>query len=227
MSRLLVALVISVVAVSSQATLTENFDSYADGTQIHGISPWEGWGGDPAAGALVTSLYSASGPNSLAIAAGSDLVANLSGYVGGQWVITANTYVPTEATGNNYFILMDGYASGNDWAAQVLFEAGNDRIVDADNTAATVPLVRDAWVELRADIDLDANTLAISYGGTPLVVSRTWSAENKLTIEAIDLYNDGGASTIYYDDIRVIPEPASLVLLGLGGLLVAFRRNRG
>jgi hypothetical protein len=37
--------------------------------------------------------------------------------------------------------------------------------------------------------------------------------------------NTGGAGTVYYDNVRLVPEPATLGLLGLGGLVLLRRRK--
>ena len=61
-------------AVTVQAQWSENFDSYASGSQVAGQGGWQGWDDAAAAGALVSSAQSLSSPNSIAIAGGSDLV---------------------------------------------------------------------------------------------------------------------------------------------------------
>ena len=78
---------------------SDNFDSYATGSQLHGQGGWKGWDNNPAAGALTSSAQARSAPNSAAIVGASDLVHQYSGYTSGQWVYTAWQYVPTNFTG--------------------------------------------------------------------------------------------------------------------------------
>ncbi len=68
---------------------TDNFDSYATGSQLIGQGGWEGWDNNPAAGALTSSAQALSAPNSAAILGATDLVHQYSGYTSGQWVYTA------------------------------------------------------------------------------------------------------------------------------------------
>ena len=88
---------------------SDNFDSYATGSQLHGQGGWKGWDNNPAAGALTSSAQARSAPNSAAIVGASDLVHEYSGYTSGQWVYTAWQYVPTNFTGQSYFILLNTY----------------------------------------------------------------------------------------------------------------------
>ena len=104
---------------------SDNFDSYATGSQLHGQGGWKGWSNDPAAGALTSSAQARSAPNSAAIVGASDLVHEYSGYTSGPWVYTAWQYAPTDMTGLSYFILLNTYndAGTNNWSTQVQFDA--------------------------------------------------------------------------------------------------------
>ena len=73
----------------------ENFDSYADGSSMHGQGGWKGWDNDPAWTAYVTSFLSQSEPHSVDIAGPTDLIHEYDGYTTGQYIYTAWMYIPT------------------------------------------------------------------------------------------------------------------------------------
>ena len=72
--------------------LTDNFDSYINGSQMHGQGGWKGWDNNPAWGALVTNALSYSPPNSVEIVGASDLVHEFSGASSGPWVVAIMDY---------------------------------------------------------------------------------------------------------------------------------------
>jgi len=88
----------------------------------------------------------------------------------------------------------------------------------------SVPIKWGEWVQLKFVIDLDNNTVHEYYDGT-LLSAHSWDDTGHGTLQCIDLFANN-ASSIYYDDITVVPEPATLSLLCLGGLaLIRKRRN--
>jgi hypothetical protein len=201
----------------------DNFDSYATGSQMHGQGGWKGWDNNPAAGALTSSVQARSAPNSVDILGASDLVHTYSGYTSGQWIFTAWQFVPTGFTGQSYFILLNTYADGgpNNWSTQVMFDAGTNSVI-SDGVAGTLPLLRNQWVELRIEIDLDANTHAFYYGNQQLFQG-SWteglSGGGALNIAAVDLFANG-ASSVYYDDMSLIgPAPAISLVKTVGTAL--------
>ena len=191
------------------AEWVEDFDSYADGSQMHGQGDWKGWDNNPAGGALVTSAFSLSSPHSVEIVGATDLVHEFSGFTTGQWVLTAWNYVPSGTTnGPTYFIVLNTYADGgpNNWSTQVSFDdvAG---VVLSDFDGETLALVTDTWVEIRLEIDLDANNQDFYYNGS-LLHSKSWTegvtGGGVLNIAALNLFANS-ASSIYYDDLSLCP----------------------
>jgi len=73
---------------------SDNFDSYVDGSSMHGQGGWKGWYNDENYTANVTSAMSRSSPHSVDIANNSDLVHEYSGYTSGEYVYTAWMYIP-------------------------------------------------------------------------------------------------------------------------------------
>ncbi len=187
----------------------DNFDGYATGSQLHGQGGWKGWGNIAAAGALTSNVQSHSAPNSAAILGASDLVHEYAGYTAGQWTYTAWQYVPTDFTGESYFILLNSYddpGTNLNWSVQVSFNAATNLVTNTGFSGGTLPLVKGQWVELRFEINLTADTQAFYYNSS-LLYSGTWTAEvsggGALNIGAVDLFANN-ASVIYYDDFSLV-----------------------
>ena len=206
------------------AGFTENFDSYATGSSLHGQGGWKGWFNDSDFTANTTSTQALSAPNSVDITGASDLVHEFSGYTSGTWYLSASQYIPSNFSGTSYFILLNSYldsGSGNNWSTQVQFDSSSGQVVNQYGDGS-LSLIFDQWVKLLVTIDLGADIQTFSYGGVQLY-STTWtrgvSGGGVLNIAAIDLYADGSTS-VYYDNISLsssaVPEPATLALLGLG-----------
>jgi hypothetical protein len=230
-------------AVLAQAA--DNFDSYTAGAVIPPGNGWVGWGG-PSANGIVTAGPANSNPNSLAVLGGqgTDQVLEF-GYAPktGQWAFSAMTYVPSaDANGQEYFNLMNTFVdvapTTYQWSNVEVYwdmrptsstldkvylqDTRNDTAPDAN----TAPIRYDTWVEIRADIDLDANTVEVFYGGVSLGGTIPWSDDAVHGIDVMDIYPaTGDASIMYYDDISLIPEPATMALLGIGGLMMLRRRR--
>ena len=181
---------------------SDNFDSYAVGSQMHGQGGWKGWDNAPAAGALVTNTLSHSAANSVAIRDASDLVHEYSGYNSGYWIYRAWQYVPSTMTGSSDFIMLNTYNDGGpyQWSTQVSFDGGTNLVANLDGTE-TLPLVEDAWVEIVVEIDLVNDIQTVYYDGQ-LLFTDSWSRGNALNIAAVDLFANN-ASTVYYDDISL------------------------
>ncbi len=203
----------------------EDFDSYDLGGGMHGQGGWEGWFGDPGADAFVTDAQALSGPHSLDIDGSADLVRTFSGKNSGQWTFTAWQYIPGSFSGETYFILMNTYGADedNNWSSQVQFDSAG--VVQSEFDGAELPLITDAWVELRVEIDLNTDVQSFYYGGAELY-TKSWtdgvSGNGALNIGSVDLFGNG-ASSVYYDNMSLVPAPGTAVLLALGA---AFTRRR-
>ncbi len=188
---------------------SDNFDTYATGSQMHGQGGWKGWFNDPAAGAFTSNAQARSAPNSVDILGASDLVHEYSGYTAGQWTYTAWQFVPDNTTGVSYFILLNSYddaGATNNWSVQVQFDSAQNLVINDGVSGGNLPLVKGQWVEIRVEIDLNANTQAFYYNNQQLYTG-SWSEEvsggGAVNIGAVDLFANN-ASSVFYDDLSLV-----------------------
>jgi hypothetical protein len=225
----------------ANAQWSENFDSYAAGSNVVGQGGWKGWANVPANGSLVVNSPSLSAPNSLQNVGIGDTVHEYSGYTTGQWRYSASVFAPTAFTAPNevaWFILLSNYSDpGPDhWSVQLQMTSAG--VVSDTNGGVSTPttLVRGQWVPITVDINLDANTRVVKYNGIT-VATGTWKDTSGLAtnnIGAVDLYANspddltgGNTVPVFYDNLSLtpVPEPASMVALGVGALAL-IRRKR-
>jgi hypothetical protein len=183
------------------AQWSDNFDSYANGSGLHGQGGWMGWDCDPAWDALVTDLYSHSAPHSADIGFTSDITQEFAGVTSGEWVISGWVYVPGNSTGQQYFILLNTYYCGGstdwDWSLQMLFDSGAGTVSTVEGGSSTA-IINDQWVEVKVEINLDTNTQAVYYNGA-MLDTMAWTSTGQLALECLDLFSNGGSS-VYWDD---------------------------
>jgi len=230
----LLGLVLSVGGTATGGTWSDSFDSYATGAQLHGVGGWKGWDNLLSAGALTSAAAAQSGPNSVDINGASDLVQPFN-ITGGHVQFKAMQYIPGNMSGTTYFLLLNEYVDGGpyDWSVQMSFNSVSNLVVSDFGGGANAPIIRDRWVPLLFDIDMDANTVSEYYNGA-LLSTHVWDDTNHNTLQALDLFANG-ATSVFYDDVslttvdeNVIPEPATMALLaaaaaGVGGYI---RRRR-
>ena len=238
-ARLLAAAaVMGLMPLTAMAQWSDNFDSYLAGS-IQGQGGWKGWDNTPAAAGTVVTAQSLSGPHSQAIATNSDSVREYTGVTSGAWTYSTNIYIPQGTTGQTYFILLNKYQDAGpgtayNWSSELLFNLTTNVVYDdlanvgtPSPGSASIPLVRGQWVPVRVDFNLTADTFSSYYNNT-LVYSGAWkrgSATAAAELKAVDLYHASGTGTVYYDNFNLVPAPASMSLLALGGLLAARRRR--
>ncbi len=72
---------------------------------------------------------------------------------------------------------------------------------------------------ISPDGSLTTTTLSFNYA--PLMTDGPLTDWGKIRL----VVNGGGGGTLYYDNLRAVPEPATMTLLGLGGLALLRRRK--
>jgi len=230
----IVVVVLAIVGVCSVAgaqDFMEDFDSYAAGSQLHGQGGWKGWDNDPTHTAPASNVQANSVPNSAEIGGSADLVHEFD-ISGGILELTAMQYIPNGTTGQSYFLLLNQYNDGGpyDWSVQLNCDMDAGQIVSDFGGGAVLPIVYEQWVELKFDIDLNANSVYEYYGGD-LLSTHLWDDTGYNTLECIDLFGNG-AMSVYYDDLRVIqpnhviPAPGAMLLGSIGVGLVGWLRRR-
>ncbi|MBN2586882.1 MAG: hypothetical protein JXA64_04010 [Candidatus Fermentibacteraceae bacterium] len=189
-----------ILAPAALADWSDNFDSYALGSGLHGQGGWEGWQGDPGPDAYVTDDQAYSTPHSAAIIPTSDIVQPFA-ETGGTWTMTAWCYVPSGSTGDQYFIMLNQYyPATNNWSVQIQFDSDAGNVIDY-YSSSTTPIINDQWVKVNLDIHLDMNSYDIYYNDA-FLASNAWQSGGSDAIAALDLFSDGG-STIYWDDLNL------------------------
>ncbi|MCB0006492.1 MAG: S8 family serine peptidase [Anaerolineales bacterium] len=189
---------------------SDNFDSYATGSQLHGQGGWKGWANDPSAGALTSSAQAVSTPNSVEIVGASDLVQEYT-IDDGTWTFSGMQYIPASLSGVTYFIMLNQYddaGATNNWSIEVQFDGTQDMVIaNGNGTGDPLPIIYDQWVEIRVEIDLVNDMQFFFYGGD-LLYFGSWSENVSgggiTSIGALDLFANN-ASAVYYDDLSLQP----------------------
>ncbi len=196
---------------------SDNFDSYAVGSNLGGQGGWAVWysGG---ANAPISNAQAASAPNSVAIQTASDVVQPFT-IAEGQWIFKIKTYVPSTLPPGSgaYLILLNQYGGPDNWSLQIaLNDTSNGGantlpfMVESQFDNGVLPCLTDQWIEFRAEIDLDIDQVTNFYNNQMLGTPHLWTDNNFASgpgitsIAALDLYSPL-ASPIYFDDASLMP----------------------
>ena len=227
--RVLAVLAVAAIpaAADAQIFFAEDFDTYANGSTIAGQGGWETWDNAPGANTTVTNAQSFTVPHSLAVSGPADIVHQFTGAnaaASATWFARIQTFVPSTATGDMFFILLNQYAplgANNNWSVQVaLCQAGcisgtpgmvaNLGGSDVLGTA-TAPLITNQWVELRVEINFTANTYSVFYN-QQLLETLPWQQTGTAQIQAVDLFSQ--SNTVGFMDGFYLDETLPVELTG-------------
>ncbi|MFI4915913.1 MAG: GC-type dockerin domain-anchored protein [Phycisphaerales bacterium JB060] len=216
-SMLSVVLACGVAApVLAQTTLIDDgFEDYTVGSAVAGQGGWDLWPGG--ADAFVSDAEAASGSNSfLADQFEVDVIYRMRDGSGtpiatsGQWTFSCQTFMSSSAVGDFYVLLLNQFNDADptmsNWSMQVRLGT-IDQLVESQFDGATLPLILDEWVELRAEIDLDADSFDIYYNDEILAEDLVWtenvSGGGLTQIDVLDLYAPN-ANPTYIDDVLLV-----------------------
>ena len=191
-----VALVAAQVAPAQ--VVNENFDSHALGTDMHNLDGWEGWYGDAAVGGFVTDEQANTGNHSLRFTRPVDLAPYWDSITSGNWIMVMMQYVPAAASnGDAYYGVLHSYEKGAagsaGWITEVIsdFATGDVRISGGET--ARLPLVRDAWAEIKVELDFNAQVATFYYNGGFL------GTRDATSLSGLDLWANSN-DVMYFDD---------------------------
>jgi len=177
---------LSLEELGGSVVWSENFDSYTNGQDLHGVGGWKGWDNDPFWTAYVSNVQSRSPENSVDIKGNADLVHEYSGYTTGQYIYTAWIYLPSTVGEPPEAPTIDGPISGDPGTSyDYKFNAVDP---DGDDVKYYID-----WGDDTSDVtDLNPS-------GTDVTVSHTWSASGKYTITAYaeDSNGNSGPSSTF------------------------------
>jgi hypothetical protein len=219
---------ISLPAFVAAQPWSDDFDAYANGSGLHGQGGWRAWDGNTAFDAFVTDVQSRSAPHSADIILNADIVQQFVGANAGEWTIGGYCYIPSGSTGQQFFILLNDYNEGGakNWSSEIVFDSNTGFVFDNSGAGTAYPIINDQWVELRVEIDFNANDQD-TYYGNQLVSTKSWtegsSGGGALNLEALDLFSNNGSS-IYWDDLTLLqPPPVSIEEVSWGEIKSRFR----
>jgi len=130
-------------------------------------------------------------------------------------------------TVDQYWIVLNTYVPGCpcNWSVQVQMDPVTGLwVADTATTSYSGAAAFDRWVELRAEIDLGADSVELFYDGAPMGPAYPWNGgvsgfgTGATAIGALDLFANGfsdPSSRIYYDDLSLCSrEPTSYCTAG-------------
>ena len=209
---------------------SDNFDSYTLGQFLDGTPDdggWKGWDNDPAFGAYVVDDQALSSPHSVDIVGAADLLQIFTGICSGQWTLTFWNFVPTDFLDASYSYMMSYYRDDIPYyniRAQLSIEFnGMSDTVWSRFSGQTTPLIKGQWVEIRVEIDLDADWLECYYNDE-LIDAKNWTAgvhnthNGYFNLNSVAMWASDSDS-VYYDDFTLEGEAGPMPELACEGKL--------
>jgi len=178
----------------------------------------------PGSGAQYMTVNKTGLPNNTAIAAEFSSIATT-----GTVTIDWKTYVDSSSTsGVQYYTMTETHVPGSATGFSSFFtlQGSGDFLSDTQNPPADefqgiIPT--DRWIDVNFEYTLGTTAFDITFdGGTThnVAINSAMNAFAELVIR-----DGGGGGNVWVAHIDAIPEPASLSLLTLGGLMILRRRR--
>ena len=251
---LAVVAILATAATGVNAAYVDGFEGYDAGSVIQGQGDFIYWNNteDLNSHAFVSDVMAYSGAKSLRLgghAAGlytdpvwqfANVETGVSSVNSGKWVLKQMVYIPSATNGTGYvdFNYMSRHGTNPpiapDWGGGLPhFEmrAGNadQGKITGSGITTPAPIIFDQWVEFRMEVDFDVLPRAQAqyfYNGVAIGALYDWD-DDPVQLAGIDYWSPAGTGPVYLDDLSLVPEPATLWLLGLGGLcLLTYARRR-
>ncbi len=194
---------------SAEPPYQDNFDSYAADSNIIGQGNWKDWAGGTtnlAEGGFVRNTPSHSAPNSFQLGKAGGYVDSVWQFspplITGFWSFTAMTYVPSTSITNVVDLnIMSAFPAPYQYigAYQLNLGAGVAKHVEGGTPE---PLVRDQWVEIKIDLDVDTRQAQMYYDGQ-LLSDFTWTTVAALA--AVDIWCAADTPPVYFDNLALEP----------------------
>jgi hypothetical protein len=154
-------------------------------------------------------------------------VTNLASHSGAQHLITSLSGAPNSF--NGVVQPMDGIVTGNSYTLSFWARAGGPVLNGAE--------YRIEWLNAAGGFvggQFDLNTpiqsiLTSEYQQFSLTATAPAEAVRANVVFAVQTFLDNGRgfdTTVYWDDVSLVPAPGAAALLGLGGLTLMGRRRR-
>lgn len=136
---------------------------------------------------------------------------NISGTIGSNV-----TLLTKDGTG---FVTLSG--ASNAWSVGTVINAGTVRVTAVSNLGgASLSIASGAVLDLLANQLSQATLTSLTLGGTPFTTPGTYGATGSGATFINDTFFDGTGF------VTLVPEPASLAMVGLGAMLMLPRRKR-
>ncbi len=194
-------------SLDAGAIICDDMEAYDDTEAIGPQSSfWTTWSIDDGSGedANVSTAYAASGTQSMLIGndGAQDVILQLGDRVNGAYRMQFMMYLPAGADGYFNIHSEEVYVQGqSDWIDEFYF--GYDGTNDTEGMGATLDgttfaIPHDAWFMVRADMDIDLNTLNLWVDGVQVY---TDYVIDDLTLGMIDFYSASDDMEMYIDNV--------------------------